>query len=359
MTNIKEIYKSIKGIGNHLVNQPSHFYVLRELKHNIHTNSKEIEDPINFHIIRSLDRILETVFLETQEDASRNKEFMEDFSRMIGNFLIDIGECQVKNERLKKLSKFDRVVLSYLKKSGRPQVTKKFLVKDNLNISYLEGNQQVAMIWYPFFFLLDTEALRNPKEITQLYVDAVRELEEEKDIKFHRIAFIEKKFGPIGSLLLCSSILSSLNKKGCIVRLRRENPDAKIIGDIPQNDENICILYDLVVTGREILESTNILRKYSPNVDYCVVLYEYGKDGKEFLMSKGISIRSILEDNEDGFSKSELLKEEIIEIRQKYNTLIIDYIEGKMEEEEYKRKKENLLKEYPDLGIIAEKIISP
>ncbi|MGD2249293.1 MAG: hypothetical protein PVF58_12875 [Candidatus Methanofastidiosia archaeon] len=359
MTNITDIFKSMKETGSYLVNQPSHFYVLRELKHDIHTCSQEIEDPITFHILRSLDRILETIFLETQEDASRNMDFMEGFSRMIGNFLIDIGECEVKSEQLKRLSKFDRAVLSYIRKPAKSQVTKKFLVKDSINIGYLEGDQQVAMIWYPYFFFLDTEALRNPRGITRLYVDAVRELEEEKNIHFHKIAFIEKEFGPIGSLLLCSSILSSLHKKGCIVRLRRENPDARIIGDIPQNDENICILYDLVVTGREISKCANILREYSPNVNYCVVLYEYGKDGKEFLMSKEMSIRSILEDNEDGFSKSELLREEIIEIRQKYNTLIMDYIEGKIKKEEYKSKKEDLLKEYPDLGIIAEKIISP
>jgi len=92
-----------------------------------------------------------------------------------------------------------------------------------------------------------------------------------------RLCFIEKSFGPVGLISVSSELVQRLQLPALSYRGYAWNsPETRISSGAPINGENVCIVYDVAVTGSALVHAKQYLRKFcNANVAAAVVHYDF------------------------------------------------------------------------------------
>lgn len=123
------------------------------------------------------------------------------------------------------------------------------------------------------------------------YVAKIKEMQKQ-GTKIDKLGFIDKIYGPVGSIALMSSIAAGTGIDSIIIRLRRRIPIGQAKGVKRRNEDSVLIVSDVLTTGDGIIEAANIVRKYA-NVNNALVYLDRNQGGKERLRSHGISVETI------------------------------------------------------------------
>jgi hypothetical protein len=130
------------------------------------------------------------------------------------------------------------------------------------------------------------------KPICDWYLNTISELKEKGEI--NSLCFIEKEYSTVGGLAMLSQLVYKLELPGFIFRTSYWNKRAKIDGVIPTQEFKICIVFDVVYSGRMLSNVAQFLREnFGAETKAAVVFFDFEKR-KEYLEEEDIDLSSYL-----------------------------------------------------------------
>lgn len=123
------------------------------------------------------------------------------------------------------------------------------------------------------------------------YVTKIKEMQKQ-GIEIDKLGFIDKVYGPVGSIALMSSIAAGTGIDSIIIRLRRRIQIGQAKGAKMRKEDFVLIVSDVLTTGDGIIEAADIVRKYA-NVENALVYLDRNQGGKERLRLHGIDVETI------------------------------------------------------------------
>lgn len=94
------------------------------------------------------------------------------------------------------------------------------------------------------------------RDLVELFTKRLESLCQETDAT--HLLFIEKEYGPIGAVLMYTSLVSSLGMSACILR-EMHLGDRFFVGELPTEDDKVVIVYDLCVSGQGLSYAATLL----------------------------------------------------------------------------------------------------
>jgi orotate phosphoribosyltransferase len=149
---------------------------------------------------------------------------------------------------------------------------------------------------FPLIAVLE-RSLANPlyaREIESRFLKKLKDIRE--SINITALCFVEKVYGPIGALGLLSSLVKGSELPALIYREGYWKRETRLTGYKPKPGDQICIIYDALVTGGAILNVSKFIEKiHKAKVVSAIVFFEYNKEIKaeESLKKKGIHLEVI------------------------------------------------------------------
>ena len=145
--------------------------------------------------------------------------------------------------------------------------------------------------------------LGDPKHLDRVVRWFKEELETQRElgITIDRLAFIEKREGPVGALTLKDLLSHETGVPVAILRPRRRGPAPRIKGlsrdsqplsrfDEGGVQEHVAILSDTGTTGTTILEAVDMVEKAGGKVDVAFVLYDRAEGASEALKAHSVRL---------------------------------------------------------------------
>ena len=330
---IYSISSIIEDAGCMLREHPRNTRILRLMQERIDVLSRGIDNEDVFFITGFLKEYIDRLWFNLAVDFSYEageigKDLFDDLIQNVGVELQHLAEAfREKNpetryvESYKASAKLTNVYIEKLHelekkakniKLGHPAKIRNWAailpenrplyeVLEECGAVYQSEHALAAGTESNYFFDVD-RLLSTPHAVsitTKYYVDKIADLES-RDGKIHKLAFIDKDIGTVGSLPLLASIVTcARNGKGIdaiIVRFRKEIP----IGDIkcaygyePKEGENVVIISDVLTSGGSIKKAANIISKHGASVKSAIVLYDR-RQTEEKLRKVGIEINPVI-----------------------------------------------------------------
>lgn len=143
------------------------------------------------------------------------------------------------------------------------------------------------------FFDIDrlTCNLKFQKNLITEIVEVVKKFEKQ-GIQYNKIAFIDKKSGPVGMIVLASSISQELNKEIIILRLwkRLHFNHLKIKGSIEyrydfplKKDDKILLIDDVITTTRTQKRAIKLIKDLGGKVTGVICYFSRNEDAEKLL----------------------------------------------------------------------------
>ncbi len=236
-----------------------------------------------------LDDFLKNVF----EGAPVDDKHLLVTVRAFGEYFLNCYDNESKEHLNKYLSHFNKLIFSK-KPLSRSERLKGYQFQiDCADAKIIVGNLDGD---YPIFPDLDS-ILSDPdsaKKIIRIFKQKLNKIVDEKNID--KLCFIDKRKGPLGALLLLSSLTSQLGINSCILRSQYLDKVAKIKGSTPMPDDRIAIIYDIANSGSGISEVAKYLyEEHSAIVKYALVFFDYKHEAKSKLRREGIQLEALLD----------------------------------------------------------------
>lgn len=147
---------------------------------------------------------------------------------------------------------------------------------------------------YDIFPILDRN-LTDPdfsKPICDWYLNTISKLKDAGEI--NTLCLIEKEFSAVGGLAMLSQLVYELELPCVIFRAGYWDQRVKIDGAMPSPDSKICVVFDVVYSGRMLSDVTRFLREnFGAEVKAAVVFFDFEK-GKANLEKADIKLFSYL-----------------------------------------------------------------
>jgi len=124
-----------------------------------------------------------------------------------------------------------------------------------------------------------------------------------RGIRIDKLAFIDKDYGPVGTIALMSSIAGGTRLDSLIVRLRRRAPIGQIKCEKLGSNDCVLIVSDVLTAGDGILKAAEILRK-TAKVTHALVYLDREQGGRKRLERAGIAVETIRKPSDIGLGKS-------------------------------------------------------
>jgi orotate phosphoribosyltransferase len=141
--------------------------------------------------------------------------------------------------------------------------------------------------------------------LSKQYVRKIKDMRK-MGIRIDKLAFIDKDYGPLGTIALMSSIAEGTKIDCLIVRLRRRVPIGQIKCEKIESNDCVLIVSDVLTTGDGILKTTEILRK-SATVTHALVYLDREQGGRKRLKDVDIVVETIKKPSHLGMKKPEPL----------------------------------------------------
>jgi orotate phosphoribosyltransferase len=123
-------------------------------------------------------------------------------------------------------------------------------------------------------------------------------------IRIDKLAFIDKDYGPVGTIALMSSITAGTKINSLIVRLRRRAQIGQIKCENIAGNDCVLIVSDVLTTGDGILKAAELLRK-SATVTHALVYLDRDQGGRKRLEQANITVDTIRKPSDIGIQKPE------------------------------------------------------
>lgn len=362
--------------------------------------SQQVKDPRNLEPFYNNIKDSKSLFLKTDDESLSTISFVynavlekmlynvveEDYveGKCLGKLSEDIGKAleeveeEAEESSLEKYfdKHFDKlrdVVLSYKEALEKKGETKTILLDTEkygelkIDVATGHGDIQVSSVSFPYLVNLDSN-LCNPEGESVVLDGFKDEIESVKD-DVDAFCFIEKIKGPVGALSLLSMTKAETNHPILIYRPRHDDEESKYQGaetELKKND-NVCIIYDLAVTGGGLLEAKESIENYFSESDVkvtdAIVLCDYDlknsenrvrKDGNVFLSaSEGnenlMKLRRIIKYSPDDF-KSDYKRQ----FQNDLESLTKKKDEGEITDQEFSKKFKDKITEYYALTMGSE-----
>jgi len=162
--------------------------------------------------------------------------------------------------------------------------------------------------------LTDNEDIDNKiKFLVEEYSKKVEDVLENSDLlrSETKLVFVQKQYGPVGALLLEPLLVQKLGMKASIVIMRWQNLNSRIIGYVPQPNDNYILIYDLNYTATGILEIKETIEANGANLKAAVILWNYQTNFKRNL--KDVDIYTIFSHN-NLESLAEITKSDLLDL---------------------------------------------
>lgn len=147
------------------------------------------------------------------------------------------------------------------------------------------------------------ENLADPKFakiISNWYVTSIIELRsqlKEKGETVDSICVIEKPYSATGALGLIPYITSKrkLSLPAAIIRIGYWNRSSKISGIRPRIGSEVCLLYDVAISGDALSEASSFLRdEFNVRVPACIIFFDFQQGAEERLRKEGTKLISYM-----------------------------------------------------------------
>jgi len=124
-----------------------------------------------------------------------------------------------------------------------------------------------------FFYDIDA-SITDPsslKSVVDFYAEKINDIND-KQKKADVLAFIEKDSGPVGALLLMSSIVERTKLPAIIVRLRKRLDLNAIKGNGQYTNQNVILISDVATSGGSLKNAITKIEALGANVIGAIVL---------------------------------------------------------------------------------------
>lgn len=130
------------------------------------------------------------------------------------------------------------------------------------------------------------------RPICDWYLNTISELKDAGEI--NTLCLIEKEFSAVGGLAMLSQLVYELELPCVIFRAGYWDQRVKIDGAMPSPDSKVCVVFDVVYSGRMLSNVSRFLREnFGAEVKAAVVFFDFGQ-GEEYLKEEDIKLRSYL-----------------------------------------------------------------
>ena len=323
----------LENAGDILAREPENSAILRVLTSRIGELTKSSTDKRLVGLSQFLEGYVDDIWGNMAIELTMNQVAEKIFRTLIqesGKKLIEISECLFEDKNLEFYETFSDLHISY--QSKLDELTK---MKDT--ITYSTGQMQhpdnvpvgkkgilevlsekeavlkcehtlTSGTQSDYFLNIDNilSDLESMDKISDAYAMEVEKIKGEID----KLAFIEKKAGPTGSIFLLYPIMVKTQVSSFIVDLKKEIPIGRIKGVAPEAGGSVAIISDTSTTGETLLKAANILREEGVKTPYAIVLFDREAKARERLREYDIELISIL-------SLSDLERAGMIEISSK------------------------------------------
>lgn len=306
------LFVELRELGQQLSRNPLNYSGLREfalyLKESLKSNK------LNKYAAPAY--MLYLAFLDVLNNTVEDNYIKQDVRKYIGNYISN-EFLQMKSPKdirktvMEICQKF-ACILSQRNVEVNPIIEE--VVYNDLSLKVRLSKEKfgffapAAYLRTPYLIVLD-DLLTNPnyfKGVVRAFCDLIEK------VNVQKLCFIEKDFGPSGTLLMATHISSLTNLPFMIYRQRRWFTGSALTGcleKITPGTDKVCIVYDLCVTGGALREAATFIENNlkDTKVSDAVVFYDFNRKGvKERLKEKGIQLRSILSCREinENFLKS-------------------------------------------------------
>jgi len=329
--------------------------LIDELQNSLH----EMDNPNDFGERYVLGLILERIVFNSVEDKYIPENNFRKVSDSIYAAVKDI---------LDKKEEMPRPIVNVLDAYKKEIVDKQLPVRKEIKIP-LDGHSVICDVAdleggefrvssYPFPYVINIDKnLSDPKRckaVSNAFLKKIKEVDKRERID--KLCFVEKKKGPVGALPLLPLLVEKTGKKACIYRPHTDHK-IKFSGLPPEPGENICIVYDLVVSGDGIVDTANSIKRFiknkypkkDVNPGYAVILGDLREESKKYVGNKDtkVEICPILH-----YPPSKFKKDLIKSLEKEYKDIEERASRDPYGVEVYTRGVETLIDEYGILEVI-------
>lgn len=294
--------EKLKGILGRFVDEKTDLLKTIQLRdlHNeltdyLYKSGTKEEFTIGFIYKTWIEDLLKNLF---EDDYVNNHEAKEIISRLCSSIRYFIAHEEDKKGWLEEIFKFAdkyqkipslRYPGSEIFVKGPNEKGAKLFVADSRDDRLFAGENLEKI-----FPILDRN-LTDPdfsKPICDWYLNTISELKDAGEI--NTLCLIEKEFSAVGGLAMLSQLVYELELPCAIFRAGYWDQRVKIDGAMPSPDSKICVVFDVVYSGRMLSDVTRFLREnFGAEVKAAVVFFDFGK-GEECLKEDDIALRSYL-----------------------------------------------------------------
>lgn len=112
-------------------------------------------------------------------------------------------------------------------------------------------------------------------------------------VEFNKIAFIDKKAGPVGLISLFCSIADELNFEFLFVRPKKLLLSATIKGSINPKDR-VLLLSDVATTGETLFDASTKIKQCGGKISGALVVIDRNQGATENLSRAGVTLYSLV-----------------------------------------------------------------
>jgi orotate phosphoribosyltransferase len=279
--------------------------------------SHEITDETDYNFFVALVGMLigENILQNVVEDDSIPSRSIDQLNQSISQYAQCITSLTSDNGFKQHATEFGRAYRNVLLAKKRPEI------KEGNFFRYYEGTED-----RPVFIkttgdkdarFLDVDLIFSGTEASRKFMAAFVQLIA-KAITKHKVTklcFVEKRKGPLGTLLMLSEVVNRTGVPAFIYRADYMEKIGRIKGSPPLKGENIGIIYDAAFSGAGLEEVIEYIHQsFESKVCFAAVAIEYDAGANSRLLNNtGVELISLVEmnniDNFDvnnaGFSKNE------------------------------------------------------
>lgn len=269
--------------------------------------------------------IAEFIYIISQnliENHHFTTEKIRSFSHGIASYLeqinMDLKDDNLRQEPLFKLKQFfkDEILNENYPLVKMEEISKEIIEKNEYLYYRANKHFNIAGKFQKFNFLIENTLCNFKKnKIDKMkefwinkYKEKINAARDELGLKSGRtkLIFCLKTMGPSGLILLLSDLVREVELDATIVIMRWRNKKLRLIGEMPNENDEYIMVYDINFTSQGILEVQETLQKNGCNLKAAIVIWDYITNSKLDLERHNIKLYTI-------FSPSELIKSENLE----------------------------------------------
>ena len=287
-----------------ILENPNDLSLIGDITHRLSYEAVKAQTGLDFSQALIAKVLLENLMQNLLEDDCFPSDILDDMRSCIHNFascLISLGSGNGFKDKAEAFgSLYKKILLS----KKRPEIS------NGGPLSYYLGTPNSLLIVKNLddkdVVFLDTdlifEKVPSSRSFMYKFIGMIRNAVAKHNV--NRLCFIEKRKGPLGTILMVSKVVNEVGIPAFIYRTPYLENIGRIKGVKPDAADNIGIIYDAAITGGGIEEvALHLKDEFLCNVSFAAVVIDYDDGAGDRLSKIGVELMSLAKKQELGRSQ--------------------------------------------------------